>query len=377
MTVLVDNLKKLVQLTAFVLFVIQIIGALQKYVNPPVASSPSLQALESLNRPVLVSVCRNSQFNYTHAEALSYNTSTNFFKGIAGNANGYLSWSGPTGNQSFQDLLDTLYNSKTDDVMFRQNDNAPVTKFLLPTGVCKVLKVYPTSSLDVYVDIADGSYIITVSDPAFSSSFMLSDHLMTGERILSKPKSAVETKVYSNYRIQLTETRTQTNDGSCTHYPNNEHESFFNCVEGEMEGNVLPVLGCMIPWMSSKDQCTGLISRLPAHQDLYKWLSPFIRSSWKSQGYFSDRCLPPCSVLSAHSTFLRAYARTTLTYDRFSIYFDNQVKVNTRLLMYDVENLLVDFGSSLGLWLGISVVGIFDVFVLLASRCERLRVLVK
>ena len=33
------------------------------------------------------------------------------------------------------------------------------------------------------------------------------------------------------------------------------------------------------------------------------------------------------------------------------------------LLAYDVGSLLVEVGSSLGLWLGLSVVGVFDVLV--------------
>ena len=38
-------------------------------------------------------------------------------------------------------------------------------------------------------------------------------------------------------------------------------------------------------------------------------------------------------------------------------------KVESVVLAYGFDDLLVEIGSSLGLWLGLSVVGMFDVFV--------------
>ena len=364
-------LKKIVLVTALTFFLLQMIAALRKYFDPQVVSSPGLKLLKSLDRPVLVSLCKNSQFDYAHAQELAYNSATGFLTGTVGNDD--LSWSGPTGTQSFQELLDTLFTSSTENVRFHRNDNDTVTKFLLPVGVCKILQVYPTSKQDVEIGVEDGLYTITVSDPAYSSNFQLSDHLMTGDKILSKPESTEGIKIFSDYRIQLTETIKDTKDGSCTIYPNENHHSFHDCVTQEMEEKVMPVLSCMIPWMSPNNQCTGFIRKLPAHQDLHSWLGAFIRSAWKLQGHLSDDCLPPCSILSAHSTFLRSYTRTTLTHDVVCLYFDVQVRLERRLQIYGFENLLVEIGSSLGLWLGISVLGIFGILARIASSCVKMK----
>ena len=368
-------LKKVVLVVALTFFLIQMIAALQKYLNPPVISSPGVISLESLGRPVLVSLCKNSQFDYAKAQDLAYNSATGFLTGTVDSD--HMSWSGPTGTQNFQELLNTLYTSSTENVKFRRNDNDTVTKFLLPVGVCKILQVYPTSKQDVEIEAKDGLYTITVSDPAYSSNFQLSDHLMTGDKILSKPESTEGNKIYSSYHIQLTETITDTKDGSCTEYPNENYHSYLDCVDQEMEEKVLPVIDCMIPWMSSNNQCTGPIRKLPAHQDLYKWLEAFIRSAWKLQGHLSENCLPPCSILSAHSTFLRAYTRTTLTQDVVGLYFDVQVRVERRLPIYGFPDLLVEVGSSLGLWLGISVVGLFDIFARIAPSCIKMKELAR
>ena len=39
----------------------------------------------------------------------------------------------------------------------------------------------------------------------------------------------------------------------------------------------------------------------------------------------------------------------------------------------DLEDLLVEVGSCLGLWLGLSVVGIFDIVVLVLVRMKTVR----
>ena len=45
------------------------------------------------------------------------------------------------------------------------------------------------------------------------------------------------------------------------------------------------------------------------------------------------------------------------------IFINEQVDTRTVTLAYDLGSLLVEIGSSLGLWLGLSLVGLFDVLV--------------
>ena len=42
------------------------------------------------------------------------------------------------------------------------------------------------------------------------------------------------------------------------------------------------------------------------------------------------------------------------------------------VLAYDLIALLVETGSCLGLWLGLSVVGVFDILVIVASQVKKL-----
>ena len=59
--------KIAVQLAVTVCFVLQMVVAVLRYLGQPTLSSPEQKPLASLTRPILVAVCRASQFNYSRA----------------------------------------------------------------------------------------------------------------------------------------------------------------------------------------------------------------------------------------------------------------------------------------------------------------------
>ena len=159
--------------------------------------------------------------------------------------------------------------------------------------------------------------------------------------------------------VQLKERRVLTGDGSCATYPGTTgHDSFADCVDEENRKKILPVLGCMVPWMSDRDQCNGLIERLPKHEDLIKWLD-FVYA-YAKPGFLENynSCPPPCSMLTATGKYLYTKEKKG---NKVKINFEEQVQVESVVLAYGFDDLLVEIGSSLGLWLGLSVVGVFDV----------------
>ena len=48
---------------------------------------------------------------------------------------------------------------------------------------------------------------------------------------------------------------------------------------------------------------------------------------------------------------------------KVSIHFNEKVYVTEKLYNYDSFKFLIDIGSSLGLWLGLSVLGLYDILV--------------
>ena len=56
-----------VKLVATACFLLQMVLAVIRYLDHPTQSSPEQKPLASLSRPILVAVCRESQFNFSRA----------------------------------------------------------------------------------------------------------------------------------------------------------------------------------------------------------------------------------------------------------------------------------------------------------------------
>ena len=84
---------------------------------------------------------------------------------------------------------------------------------------------------------------------------------MTGHSLEIKldPKRA---KV-KDYNLKLKKTSVLTGDRSCIDYPTDNYKNYADCIEDENEKEIIPELGCMVPWMSAKNQCEGHIKRFP------------------------------------------------------------------------------------------------------------------
>ena len=128
----------------------------------------------------------------------------------------------------------------------------------------------------------------------------------------------------------------------------------------------------MVPWISKIEMCFGLILKLPKHDYLLEKLFSIILSSWTGQAHQSDTCVPPCKRMSANSKYLSTRA-TSMSKDRIYLNFDENIKVKRIVPAYGFVSLLVEIGSALGLWLGLSVIGVFDVLVTGFIKLRKLR----
>lgn len=148
---------------------------------------------------------------------------------------------------------------------------------------------------------------------------MLTGDLIKLEITKSSPK-------YFGYRIQMKETNVETADGTCTNYPIKNHENYASCIEAEMRDKIFPDLGCMVPWISMKDQCIGHIKRLAHHKHILHWLLAMVQHAWGGSEYESEQCPLPCTLVSAQAKFLQSIAAGT-NYSYFGIQFAQQVRI--------------------------------------------------
>ena len=272
----VKKLKFGLQFVALIVFTVQVVTALMHYIAGPTMVSEGMKNISALDRSVHISMCRMDQYNYSRSKLLGYTSSTPFLAGDFSNKS-LLSWTGANDSLTFKDTLRYLFNSKTDSISASRNTTS---HFLLPFGLCTTVTgdfkdILDTEKRNVKFYIkSSGKYIIFISDDAATLNFQLPYPLMTGERIkISIPEmkdAYYRQKEY--YSVQIFETVDNSGKGLCTAYPTQKYTSYANCVEQENRRLIMPVLGCMVPWMSDKDTCHTPIPRLPAHQDVIAWL---------------------------------------------------------------------------------------------------------
>ena len=283
---------------AFAIFAVQMVFALQKYMENPLMSSPSTKTLSNLGKPLQISVCKTGQFNYRAAKDLGYTYANDFFIGEISENKSMLSWTGLQDNFTFNETFSYLYNSSLENIdSFRKSNGSITTKILVSKGVCKIFNGHPSESLAIKVKGTGEIYAITISDPEAGVNFMALAHNMLGDKI--KIKTQPQTlKRQTHYLVQLKETNTAPSKGLCVVYPNSKYDRYADCVDDDLERRILPVLGCMIPQLSDKKQCTSPIPRLPKHANLLKWLKTVFMTEKTGRQYKSDSCPLPCSTVS-------------------------------------------------------------------------------
>ena len=365
---LYKSLKIVIQALASVFLVMQMRLAVQKYLEKPTMSSPGTKPLSSLTKPLLVAVCRSNQLNYSRSNSLGYNTGTDFFSGQTNNGT-VLSWTGNHENMTFDETINYMYKPELDNFEFLATKGNISHRLVFPHGLCKVYEGEPIRYFEIKFRSLEkhSEYFVIVTDPAAANLFQMPSSLMTGDKTTIKVSSA---KKYIDYSIQLEESTIDLDDGSCVQYPNQKHASYSDCVDDELRGKILPILGCMVPWMTRKDHCSDRFQQLPKHEALIDWLYNVGLSSWGGIQYHADFCPFPCTLLSAHSTFQQSIENIQV--NSLCLHFKDHIEVEEIVLAYDSTSLLVEIGSCLGLWLGLSVVGVYDITVLAVYRIKNL-----
>ena len=65
---------------------------------------------------------------------------------------------------------------------------------------------------------------------------------------------------------------------------------------------------------------------------------------------------------------------TSFNFAYLDLQFDNHVVHTKEMLAYDFSNFLIDIGSSLGLWFGLSVFGLADLVVRILQFANKIRI---
>ena len=341
----------------------------------------------SLNSPIRISICKIGQFDVNNE--LGVSNENHYYKGQLTNGT-FISWMGLGGNLTANETINVLFPFDG-EYMRLSNGEKSVGKVsnttVLPNGRCKQFEGLPSGLLvlkgnfknDIQLflkDILVGSeYFVFVSDPAASPHFQLPKPLLSGVKV--KAKAANYSKVYY-YSLVLTEKKMELNDGSCVDYPDAAgHESYADCVEEENQRKILPVLGCMPPWLSDTLPCNQpILKSTDELKRIQKWIFSIFSKSKTSFYYEAESCTLPCTQIAVHTTLqdIKHVGQAKTFSLKFNMFVDEIVKVERIGLAYGTVDLLVEVGSCLGLWLGLSVVGIFDILVVVLVKIRNIKI---
>ena len=323
-------------------------------------------------------VCPDDQYNLTALYEHGYSTRNMLLSGSTNPKPGYyvISW-GLHMNKTFDEMLDDILP----DILENNDKNPKIAHarkvekvFLARYGFCIRIRQYNPTELiiytmnqthTVYVLLAD-KYKHTYPNPNFSSK--------SGEMIALSP--GVE-KWYT-VKISLTSNENPLQKDACEYYDDVE-STYADCVDSKIQSVMFPILGCNPPYLSPTGKCNEIYDGKKKQKFLKEtdfWKSYLKNLIDLEPMTIQDNCTDPCLTttidVQLHSTGKPDHPMKT--YARVNLRFKKEVEKRYRVISYDFYNFLIDIGSSLGLWLGISVFSLTDIALQMVNSmrsCKR------
>ncbi len=264
-------------------------------------------------------------------------------------------WDRPWLNLTYMDILESVHNKNlAKGIGFAQQVDFPNVSsslvFLPSYGFCREVTHFDpsgeltcTAAGQLRVFITDRNFRSHIS-PYFSSH--RGNHIFVTDRKLNR------------YDV-----RTQVSS-SCGLKKDNVKKNFYQiCVEERIQNEIGKPLGCVPPWISPNNHCNGtykdnFLSSIPGIKDFHQ---DFIRSAITLRNNpIENDCRKYCSEAECTVSYrideTWPYSKTT----EVSLTFNPKVKYLEIVYSYNMFQFIIDVGSSLGLWLGVSVLSITD-----------------
>ena len=157
-----------------------------------------------------------------------------------------------------------------------------------------------------------------------------------------------------SYKVDI-EMHDSRDDGSCNSDPNYSYEK---CVDDFVRRDMKTKLGCIPPLLSDHDHCELVkkekLDDIGYYKD--KYAVPYmINALTKGE----EMCPKPCQQQKIHVTLKDQEPSAKGCFVTFA--FNPKVKVLTEQANYNWFNFIVDIGSSLGTWAGLSAIYLIDI----------------
>ena len=290
---------------------------------------------------------------------IGYLTRHDFLEGKMQGMPLIVSWRGNT-SQDWRNIHDLVYENKILYYVYENLHNVSgesnymtttnLTKMNLGEIICTRLE-----NISNFVSIYGKSLQVYVSDPHLQLSFRTNMIGFSGNLMRTIGYR------HNSYKIQTTIVKKRHKKNSCTAY--NTDNGYMQCVETAARQQLMELLGCIPPWITKlgrEEICyhdiqfnnieTANKIKLELHLILLQLGTGF-----------DFGCKLPCNQLH-----LSVQQTKTDTIEEklgaINLQFEDSVKVLEERNNYSFFDLMVEIGSSLGLWIGLSAIGIYDLF---------------
>ena len=374
--------RNVFQVVALAIFAYQMVEALEKYFSFKRISFMETKDIEDTEMPsIFFCPAKQNLLDFTQNTAVhGYVDLRSFLKGSLKSRMQVLeqeeeqdvvSWEGMQ-NLSYSNVSRQLFNpiDTWNDVWIvgepwthwkTAKKNAAEYFIAYDGGFCKKIDIetrhIPELNSVGIVDIDDLQIIIANANK--SLYYKLDTESLIGDPIL--PIKGLE----KFYRIHFEEVQWSETAGECSHYGEEEvYKTFADCVAKEHEQIFEPILGCLVPWLSAPQNqniCKGRIHITSRDErnltGKFMLIEKQLRLS-KLDNMF-NACLRPCRELKVYSKLVSEEKMLTSVY----LTFEKTVKVIRYVEAYGLFDLVVEVGSSLGLWIGLSSLEVFDLLL--------------
>ena len=371
--------KLFFQAVSFIIFAYQSILAVQKFSMANFIPSMETVDISEAKLPAIFICLKDTDILMSNFEEQGYWSHFRFRYGDVDNQAGSVSWEG-NNSMPYKNLTSHVYSSAYKTYMAiagnpSENWNFPGDGMSLGKGMSEIFTAFdgtcvrveinatnniPSGPFDVNIISFDNVQIF-LADPKTSLFYKINTDSMTGDTIESEKGSE------KSYLVDFEEIHWMEESGECTIYGEGaEFRSLADCVANEQEQIFKPLLGCQVPWLAAPDDPNICKGRVPLTYDEKQNFVSELRSVSTNikKMMIADQfksCLKPCQELKAHSK-LRSNEQGEMM-QMTVLSFQKRVKVTKYLKAYGLFDLVVEAGSSLGLWIGLSAIGVFDLLL--------------
>ena len=296
---------------------------------------------------------------------LGYVWRSDFFEGNITGQPMALSWKG-SANLTWDEISKKVYDNSPKPIKkskvdlktgkFRTEFLANnLTKLSLIPEDCTIIE--DISNWMQFGEPGGGELKVLISDPHLQLSYRQNKIGISGDELES-------TKGYSFFEIKISILQLRRDKNVCRDY--DTADGYKQCAEKSARKKLIDLLGCIPPWMSQLDNepiCYDAVEFKDKKQAEHvksqmSLIVNFIYLNYEDALNLEGECKLPCSQIHLSVKKIKKFGYNN--YNSLIMKFDDSVKIIEEKNGYDLFALMVEVGSSLGLWLGLSAIGVFD-----------------